>query len=86
LCQQAYSTVGTPDYIAPEVFLQKGYGPECDWWSVGVIMFEVFTLLSPPPPNTYIYYLNLWHIYMRGGTDAVRVSALLLGDADRDLS
>jgi len=36
----AYSTVGTPDYIAPEVFERKGYGRECDWWSVGVIMFE----------------------------------------------
>jgi len=30
---QAYSTVGTPDYIAPEVLLKKGYGMECDWWS-----------------------------------------------------
>eukprot|EP01024_Parvocaulis_polyphysoides_P024239 TRINITY_DN2221_c1_g1_i2.p1 TRINITY_DN2221_c1_g1~~TRINITY_DN2221_c1_g1_i2.p1 ORF type:complete len:340 (-),score=57.87 TRINITY_DN2221_c1_g1_i2:55-1074(-) len=38
--QLAFSTVGTPDYIAPEVLMKKGYGMECDWWSVGAIMFE----------------------------------------------
>ena len=27
----AFSTVGTPDYIASEVLLKKGYGKEADW-------------------------------------------------------
>lgn len=47
-CRQlAFSTVGTPDYIAPEVFGQAGYDETVDWWSVGVILFEM--LVGYPP-------------------------------------
>lgn len=39
--------MGTPDYIAPEVFTRKGYGQEIDWWSLGIIMFEM--MIGYPP-------------------------------------
>lgn len=61
----AYSTVGTPDYIAPEVFLKEGYTEVCDWWSVGVIMFEMLVGYPPfcadSPPDTYRKIINWKH-------------------------
>ena len=64
---QAYSTVGTPDYIAPEIFMQKGYGKECDWWSLGAIMFEC--VVGYPPfcsENTHETYQKImqWQKYL----------------------
>jgi serine/threonine protein kinase len=38
---------GTPEYLAPEVLLGQPYGKEIDWWSLGTIMFEMFTSLPP---------------------------------------
>lgn len=48
---QAFSTVGTPDYIAPEVLLKKGYGMECDWLVNQTLVFytiqnKLFNLYS----------------------------------------
>ncbi|MCJ1329281.1 Serine/threonine-protein kinase [Thelotrema lepadinum] len=43
----AYSTVGTPDYIAPEIFSGRGYSFSCDWWSLGAIMYE--SIVGWPP-------------------------------------
>ncbi|KIO12984.1 hypothetical protein M404DRAFT_13061 [Pisolithus tinctorius Marx 270] len=90
----AYSTVGTPDYIAPEIFQQKGYGDECDWWSLGAIMFEC--LVGYPPfcsESTHETYQKImqWQYYLafpddvhlsREAEDVVR---RLITSADRRL-
>ncbi|WOG96941.1 hypothetical protein DCAR_0416280 [Daucus carota subsp. sativus] len=46
---QKHSVVGTPDYLAPEILLGMGHGATADWWSVGVILFEL--LVGIPPFN-----------------------------------
>ena len=45
--QRIVSQVGTPDYIAPEVFGKEGYTETVDWWSLGAILFEM--LVGYPP-------------------------------------
>lgn len=58
--EMAYSTVGSPNYIAPEVLMKTGYGKECDYWSVGVIMFEM--LFGYPPFCSNSDNVTYWKI------------------------
>jgi serine/threonine protein kinase len=78
--QLAFSTVGTPDYIAPEVLLKRGYGMECDWWSVGAIMFEM--LIGYPPfysddPMTTCRKIVNWRMFLKF-PDEVRKSSRVI--------
>ncbi|KAE9467323.1 hypothetical protein C3L33_00765, partial [Rhododendron williamsianum] len=44
------SMCGTTEYMAPEILLSKGHNKDADWWSVGILLFE---MLSGKPPFTH---------------------------------
>merc|ERR1712072_1594096 len=44
---RTYTLCGTPEYIAPEVLLNKGHGKPVDWWTLGILIYEM--VVGQPP-------------------------------------
>mmetsp|Transcript_16728 Transcript_16728/g.32519 ORF Transcript_16728/g.32519 Transcript_16728/m.32519 type:complete len:335 (-) Transcript_16728:444-1448(-) len=44
---KTYTLCGTPEYISPETLLNKGHGKGVDWWTLGILIFE---MLAGQPP------------------------------------
>ncbi|KAF9181159.1 AGC protein kinase Gad8 [Haplosporangium sp. Z 767] len=82
---------GTPEYLAPELLLGQGYTKTVDWWTLGVLLYEMLTGLPP------FYDENIHEMYRRILQDELRfpdevapearslLTALLTRDPDQRL-
>ncbi|KAK3840583.1 MAG: kinase-like domain-containing protein [Linnemannia elongata] len=71
---------GTPEYLAPELLLGQGYTKTVDWWTLGVLLYEMLTGLPP------FYDENIHEMYRKILQDELRFPDEISPDARSLLS